>query len=238
MEARGREHLSGGTAFASTLPLPTTLGEVSVRITDSQGTNLLAGLLAVSPEFISYIVPPETADGEAVVVVFSGEQVLASGRLIVRTVAPGLFAANANGQGPAAAATTIQLAHGETIVALTFSDDPVGERTAVPIDLGTEGDVVTLSLFGTGFRQASNVEVTIDGIVAEIVDIGPSEDLTHVNDIDNQVLAAVGMVPEVAISGVDAVIVRLPRDLAGRGEVNVAMTVDGVAANPVTIRFP
>ncbi len=77
------------------------------------------------------------------------------------------------------AATTIQP---RTAARPPFSDDPVGERTAVPIDLGTEGDVVTLSLFGTGFRQASNVEVTIDGIVAEIVDIGPSEDLTHVND--------------------------------------------------------
>ncbi|MBL8168727.1 MAG: hypothetical protein JNJ50_11265, partial [Acidobacteria bacterium] len=37
--------------------------------------------------------------------------------------------------------------------------------------------------------------------------------------------------------GLDQINVPLPRSLAGRGEVDVVMTVDGVAANTIRIRI-
>jgi hypothetical protein len=43
-------------------------------------------------------------------------------------------------------------------------------------------------------------------------------------------------VPQGQYPGLDQVNVRLPRSLAGRGEVNIALTVDGKAANTVTVR--
>ncbi len=40
-----------------------------------------------------------------------------------------------------------------------------------------------------------------------------------------------------SLAGLDQINVRLPRSLAGRGDVDVALTVDGKAANVVQVNF-
>src|SRR5262249_4142781 len=85
-----------------------------------------------------------------------------------------------------------------------------------PIDLGPETDQVFLVLFGSGFRfrkDLSEVSASIGGIKAEVLYAGLQESLV----------------------GVDQTNIRLPRDLKGRGEVDVMVTVEGKSANTLRI---
>ncbi|HEX8998786.1 MAG TPA: hypothetical protein VGB07_02730, partial [Blastocatellia bacterium] len=93
---------------------------------------------------------------------------------------------------------------------------------AAPIDLGpdlgTATDQVFLVLYGTGlrFRSAlSAVSVSIGGINTEVLFAG----------------AAPGF------AGLDQINVRVPRSLAGRGEVDVTLAADGHTANKVRINI-
>jgi uncharacterized protein (TIGR03437 family) len=84
------------------------------------------------------------------------------------------------------------------------------------IDFGAEGETVYLSLFGTGIRNRSTltaVSATAGGLNATVTYAGPQPQYV----------------------GLDQVNVVLPRELAGRGAVDVVITVDGRAANPVLV---
>ena len=88
------------TAVASSLPLPTSLGGATVKITDSKGVERLAGLFFVSPEQINYLLPAGLAEGIARVVITANGKT-SVGLIDVAPVAPGLFAANADEIGRA-----------------------------------------------------------------------------------------------------------------------------------------
>ncbi|MGH9936234.1 MAG: hypothetical protein ACREAM_08310, partial [Blastocatellia bacterium] len=96
------QDLATATEAATSLPLPTTLAGASVRVRDSAGTERAAPLFFASPLQINYQIPPGAAPGAASVSVLRGETVIAAGAAPIAMVAPGLFAANANGQGVAA----------------------------------------------------------------------------------------------------------------------------------------
>ena len=125
------------------------LAAASVRITDSSGGSRLAPLFFVSARQINYLVPEETSEGLALVAVETSGQQVASGTVRINPIAPALFAANASGEGPAAASFLRVASDGTRTEALTFDSET---RAAVPIDLGPEGDQIFLLLFGTGFR--------------------------------------------------------------------------------------
>src|SRR6476660_6693973 len=73
------------------MPLQTTLGGVSVQVTDSAGSARLASLYYVSPRQIGYVLPAGTAPGMATVNILpSGPSAQAQ----VQPVAPALFSAN------------------------------------------------------------------------------------------------------------------------------------------------
>jgi uncharacterized protein (TIGR03437 family) len=85
----------------------------------------------------------------------------------------------------------------------------------VPIVLGIDTPVY-VSFFGTGIRNRSslaNVTATINGIGVPVLYAGPAPGFT----------------------GLDQVNVGLVLGLRGSGESKVAMMVDGLAANTVTI---
>ena len=163
--------------------------------------------------------PPGTAAGAANVTIIGGDGAVSSGVLLIRTIAPSLFTANGDGQGLAAAFVRRVKADGSS------SDQPIaqfdtaqGNYVPLPIDLGPQTDRVFLILFGTGIRfrsSLSSVIATIGGVYAEVSFAG----------------AHPGFV------GVDQVNVLLPRSLAGRGEVDVLLTVDAQLANPVRINL-
>ena len=74
---------------------------------------------------------------------------------MIQPVSPGLFSANASGQGVAAALTTRVDAGGSQSTEAIFECGP-SLCLPTPVDLGPESDQVFLLLFGTGIRGASS----------------------------------------------------------------------------------
>jgi uncharacterized protein (TIGR03437 family) len=211
--------LATGTAAAGTLPLPTTLAGSTMKVRDSLGVTRDAPLFFVSPEQINFQVPPGTMNGIATVTITSGNGAVSIGTTQITQVAPGLFAANANGQGVAAAIALRVTSNGQQVFEpIARFDQAQGHFVAVPIELGPATDQVFLILFGTGvrFRNAlGSVTASLGGVNAEVLFAG----------------AQGGFV------GLDQLNLLIPRSLAGRGEVNVALMVDGKAANVVRVNI-
>ncbi|MBI1353665.1 MAG: hypothetical protein GC160_04910 [Acidobacteria bacterium] len=196
---------------ATTTPLPLELGGVKAVLLDAFGFSLQLPLLAVAPGQINAVIPTGAAAGKGLLqVLVPGEDAVAA-EVELATIAPGLFAANAGGQGVAAAAAVRIGADGsESSVGVFQGAGPV---VGAPIDLGPGGEQVVLLLFGTGLRRAHVVEATIGGVAATVA----------------------GFAAQPEFVGLDQINVILPRELAGRGEVDVAVTVDGEPLNVVTI---
>lgn len=91
--------LSTVEAPSGRLPLPEELADTRVRLRDSAGAERSAGLFFVSPSQINFLIPPETANGAVTLSVVRGGTVVDQGAIQLENVAPGLFTANANGQG-------------------------------------------------------------------------------------------------------------------------------------------
>jgi uncharacterized protein (TIGR03437 family) len=158
-----------------------------------------------------------TAPGTAIVTITSGDGKVSAGLAQIAAVAPGLFGANANGQGVAAAyAVRVKPGNVQSNEPIARFDPAQGIFVAVPLDLGPESESVVLVLYGTGLRHRSS-------ITAVSVKIGGVESPVGFAD------AAPDFV------GLDQVNVLLPRSLIGRGEVEVVLSVDGQAANPVRV---
>ncbi len=212
-------NLATRTEFATTLNLPTLLANTSVQIRDSAGVERLAQLLFVSPTQVNYLVPRTLAAGPAIVTITNESGVAATGTIFVNAVEPGLFAANADGRGPAAAVVQrVRADNSQSYEAVARFNSATNQFVTLPIALGAETDRVFLVLFGTGFRNRSsvaNVKVLVGGVEATVTDV----------------------VAQPEYAGLDQVNALLPRSLAGRGEVEVTLLVDGRTANQVRVQI-
>src|SRR5262245_16570844 len=183
------------------------------------GVERLAPLFFVSPSQVNYQIPLGTAAGAATVTITSGDGTVSSGVALIKAVAPSLFTANANGQGVAAALALRVKADG------TQSYEPIAQFDAAqnrvvtrPLDLGPEGEQVFLILFGTGIRHRSSLSsviATMGGAYANVSFAGAQGDFT----------------------GLDQINVLVPRNLAGRGEIDVLLTVEAQMANAVRVNI-
>ena len=206
--------LAPGTKSATELPLPQTLLDVQVQLTDSNGNVSLAPLLYVSPTQINYQVPNGLSAGAVTATVLSGTTAVAAGMLEVQAIAPTIFTANLTGSGVPSA--QIQRVHPDG----TYEYDDVFEAASgqfVPSPITFNGDSLYLILYGTGFDAASKngTAVDIGGISTSVLFSGPQGQFAGLDQIDAQ----------------------LPGSLAGAGQVTVNVTVDGSTANAVTIAF-
>ncbi len=132
-------------------------------------------------------------------------------------MAPGLFAANANGAGVAAAVAERVQQGGAVTWHNVFTCGPApGSCASAPLDLGPDTDLLYLHLYGTGIRGRS----ALSAVSAKI------------GGVDATVSYA-GAAP--TIPGLDEVRMLIPRTLAGRGELAVELTVDGHRANTLTV---
>jgi uncharacterized protein (TIGR03437 family) len=205
------------TQSAATIPLPTSLAGTTISVKDNAGTERLAPLFFVSPGQINYQMPPGTRTGAATVTITNRYGEVSAGTVQIASVAPGLFAANANGQGVAAAlALRVRADGAQQFEPVSRFDSAQNRFVAAPIDLGPEGEQVFLVLFGTGLRFNS-------GLAATMVSIG---------GVNAEVLFA-GATP--GLVGLDQANLRLSRSLLGRGEVAITLVVDNQAANLVTV---
>ncbi len=209
-------NLATSTEQAGSTPLPTSLLGTTMTVTDSTGTERPGSLFLVSPTQINLLIPPKTAIGPATVTVTTADGNSSSAAIQTEAVAPGLFAANANGEGVAAALALMVGDDGSQNTDFVFElDSTQGKFVALAIDLGPEGAQVFLLRFGTGVRGfTSQVTATVGG----------------------ESVPVLGAIPQGQFVGLDQInIGPLPRSLAGRGEVNVVLTADVKHANTVTV---
>jgi uncharacterized protein (TIGR03437 family) len=200
-------------------PLPTVLAGASARVTDAAGIERLAPLYFVSPGQINLQIPPGTAAGTATIAYSNATGASDLDTVSISNVAPGLFTFDSSGSGLANAIVQRVRANGSQVYEpIAQFDQASNQYVAIPIDLGPETDQVYLAAFGSGFRRRTSlsaVAVTIGGTPAQVVYAGAQG----------------------ASVGVDQTNFLLPRSLAGRGEVNLVMTVDGLTANTVLINI-
>jgi uncharacterized protein (TIGR03437 family) len=204
--------------------LPLTLAGISITVQDSAGMARPAPLMAVSKGQINYQVPSGTAPGTATVTIHSvtasqNGAAVASGNVLIAPVAPGVFSADGSGQGLAAAVVLRIKGDGTYSYDQIAQFDSTQQRfVAVPIDLGPPTDQVFLVLLGTGIRsrsELSSISATIGAATVGAAFAGPWPQFP----------------------GVDQVNLLLPRALAGSGEVEVSLSVDGLAANTVNVNI-
>jgi uncharacterized protein (TIGR03437 family) len=209
------------TSTASAIfPLPTSLAGSEVRIRDSAtGAERLSQLLFVSPGQINFIVPDSVPEGQAEIKVVNSQGAMATGTALIMRIAPGLFAANADGGGAPAGYITRVYPNGSQVIEGIVTYQTLESRfVPAPIDFGPPEDQIILSLFGTGIRLRSTnnaVEVRVVGDPQQVLFAGSQG----------------------TFAGLDQINVALSRTLVGRGEVGVQVTVEGVQANQLALRF-
>jgi uncharacterized protein (TIGR03437 family) len=202
-------NLATSTAGAPSIPLPTVLAGTSLTFSDGSGSTWAASLYFVCPSQVNAVVPAQLAPGPATFQIANS-----TGAATLAAVAPGLFSANNNGRGPAAAFVSRLLADGTASIEPTVTCATAPGCTNAPIDLSS--GQVTLELFGTGIRgrtSLAEVRVSVGGVLVTPAYAGPQ--------------------PQYA--GMDQVNIALPKTLAGRGELNIDLAVAGRRANLVTI---
>jgi uncharacterized protein (TIGR03437 family) len=212
--------LSATTEAATITPLPTELGGVSISVKDSAGSERFAPLFFVSPTQINYLMPAGTATGAASLRIQTAAGVVTE-TVQIAAVAPGLFTANADGRNAAAALALRVLADGTQRYERATRFEPFERRhIVVPIELTPDEAPATtdvfLILYATGLRHRSaltNVSAQLGGLSAPVTFAGAQGDL----------------------AGLDQVNVHIPRSLIGRGKVELVLSVEGVAANPVEV---
>ena len=209
--------LSSSTISATTAPWPTTLGGVSIPVKDASGTTRNAPLYFVSPSQITFQLPTGTSAGTAVITVLRDGSSIGLTTTTVESISPGLFAANANGQGVAAAIAIRVKADGSQVEEPVLQYNATTNRfDAVPLNLGDATDQLFLITFGTGFRGRSslaNVSATIGGTNANVSFAGAHSSLI----------------------GVDQANILIPRSVAGRGSIDVVLAADKKPTNTVSI---
>jgi uncharacterized protein (TIGR03437 family) len=203
--------LASGTA-ANTQPVPPVeLLGTSVEVTDSAGVTRRAQLFVVSPTQVNWLVPAGTARGRATVTVRPASGAAVSGAADIAAISPGVYAANARGNGVAAAFSLKVSAAGEQSQAYIYNPNTL---VPTPVDW-SPGEQLYLLLFGTGIRGfTQQVTATVAG----------------------ETVPVLGAVPQGQYPGLDQInIGPLPDSLRGRGESPIVLRVDGQATNPVTV---
>lgn len=178
----------------------------SISITDSDGTSSDATLQFVSPSHINFLVPEGLSSGPAQLNVrtWLGK---AETQIVVQSVSPGLFSANASGQGLAAATWLRVLPDGSRAEGIVSTS---------PLDLSPESGLLYLSFFGTGFRNQSTVSVSIGGVPVPVLGAVAQGQFAGLDQL---------------------VVGPIPLSLRNRGEVPVVAVFNGLSANTVNVTF-
>jgi uncharacterized protein (TIGR03437 family) len=209
-------NMAAGVTLAQTNPLPTTLGGVTVRVRDAANTERDAQLFFVSPAQINLLIPDGTMTGTATITVVRDGTTVGQGTVTIDTLAPGLFALSGTGQGLAAAELLRLKADGSLVYEpIARFNTTTGTFEALPISLAAN-EQAALILYGTGFRAnagLNTVSCTLGGESTEVF-----------------FASAQG-----GFAGLDQANVRLLPSLAGRGSIDIVLTVGGKASNAVTV---
>lgn len=207
------------TRSAGTTPLPTELAGTRVLITDSQNVEHAAPLFFVAPGQVNYMVPQGTANGPALVTIAAADGTISTGNITIADVAPALFTADASGRGlPTGLIFRVKADGAQVYEPLAQFNSTTRKFDPVAIDVRNPKEQVFAVLFGTGFRYRrapQALRATVGGLDVPITFAGKQGGLL----------------------GVDQVNLLLPSQLAGRGDAEIQLFVDGKAANPVRVQI-
>lgn len=211
-------NLATTTASSSSQLGATQLGGVRVEI-ESEGARATLGLTFASPTQLNLTLYFWNQAGEALFTVFSTttNRAIAAGAVEFARIAPALFTANSNGQGVAAAvALRVLPDNRQTFEPVARFDTALRQFVAVPLDLGAADEQLFLVLYGLGIKNRNSLDAVkcqVGGVDAPVTFAGRAPNFLALDQIN----------------------VRLPRELAGRGEVDVVLTVEGKTANTVRV---
>ncbi len=173
------------------------LGDISITVFDSNGSERNAGILSATQDQIEYLVAEGIASGTADVNITVGPASW-RGTIDVKSYAPWVLEV-----APGIAATyLVRVSNGVQTVEPTFRVTADAKYEAIPIDLGPEGDSVYLCVFGTGWRARGLYNVTLDH---------SRGDGTYLS------VPAIYAGPEGEYAGIDQANFLLPTNLAGSG---------------------
>jgi uncharacterized protein (TIGR03437 family) len=215
-------NLTDSTVNAGSTPLPFMLAGLSVKAIDSKNAESNVPLFFVSPSQINLQIPEGLASGPASLILTKSDGSTSFGDFYVPeyNLSPGLFSANADGQGVASASILrIQQGNIQSYEPIAHWDATQNKFVTTPIDLGPPSDRVYLILYGTGMR-------------------GP--DAGYIVQVGSITLSPEYVGSQGTFLGLDQINVLLPRSLAGSGEVNVQLqgySYRTPASNTVTVRF-
>ncbi len=207
--------ITSDTEAAESIDLPAELGEATIKITDSAGKQLNARIFFASPYQVNYQIPADAAPGPALLELTKADGSTFTENIEIDTLAPGLFTADASGQGVAAGYIT-RVKAGKIVGNEPIATSENGRLAPLAIDLGADDEEVILILFGTGLRHRNaNGSVT-----------------AKLGGNDAQVLYA-GLQPYYV--SLDQINIHIPKSLRGRGIIDLNLNVDGKNANAVQI---
>ncbi len=224
------QELSYGTAAATQLPLPEFLGNVAVLITANGGRSEYAKLLYVSPPQINFLIPDWVSSTTAKVEIFNYTSNVGSnpfgpyaiGQIQIENIAPNIFTADSTGKGPAAADIQRirpgQPVAYEPVAATVLDEQGKSMIVARPIKIGDGDEKTYLVLYATGVRKRNATAA----VTAQIGDV----------TVPVEYAGTQGQ-----FVGLDQINILLPPSLRGKGLVNVTVTIDGKATNPVQINL-
>ncbi len=178
-------NLGNDTLTAPAGPFPAQMGGLTLILTDAAGTATPLLLYYVSPTQINFMVPPTVAMGTGTLVITNGAARTATQNVTVSSISPGIFTVNGSGTGAFAGQT-------QSFQSQTY-----------------------FTLYGTGFRHAKSISVTVAGLPAQVLYSGSQSQFP----------------------GLDQLNVAMPAS-ALSGMANMVLTVDGITANPVTVTLP
>lgn len=213
--------LARETAEAKTIPLLTKLSDVRLRLQSPGSTELEdLPLFYVSPTQINFLLPDRELF-QAVIWVDREGDVATSFAISIQRGTASIFTANQDGRGVPAgfavrvpAGTTTQLEQ----PLFRCPSDVIGGCLPQAVEMGAEGDVVFLVLYGLGFPdQQDGFEpvVTIDGERVRVAYSGRQGQYLGLSQLN----------------------VEVPRHLRGRGTVEVVVDSARGVSNAVQVAF-
>jgi len=133
--------------------------------------------------------------------------------MTIASSSPGLYSANADGAGVAAADAFFVTSSSQIVNQTLFTCSATAARSCLgaPLNVGNSTESLYVELYGTGIRGATTVQCFVAGESVPVLYAGPVA----------------------SYAGLDQVNISIPKNLAGSGDVRVYLLADGVFSNVV-----